>query len=193
MDDQVAERKRLKLKEPHMQPLVLYREDLLRRLPGRVIPHFDPEDGGVGAELLLLLSNVDGDPGAERNGSEFISTENDDPTATNLSAVIGELGFRRSSFLIWNVVPWQSRQAAKDADAGAMHLPRLVQVLPELRGIAVLSMDGRIRKAVERELVRVRGVDRLFTSNPGPQSYNQRSEQLTRELRDIALRLNLIR
>lgn len=175
-----------------MQPLVAYREDLIARTH-KVIPHFDPEDGGVKAELLLLLSHVDGDPGIGKNGSDFISMENEDDTATNFREVIRDLGLKRSSFVIWNVVPWQGGKAVKDAAAGAMHLPRLVKLLPALRGVAVLSMKDQQRKAAQKELAQVTKLVWLLTSNPGPQSFNLRKDTLTQELRSFALRLNLIR
>ena len=191
MDDITRDRKLELLEQPHMLPLLDYRKELLKRKPDRVIPHFDPEDGGVGAELLLLLSHVAGDPGSDRNGSKFISMDNDDETARNLRRITGELGLKRSSFVIWNVVPWQSKQAAKDADDGAGYLRPLVEALPDLRGIAVLSMQPKIMKAAEREL-RPLGLTLQMTSNSAQRSINQVGDKLTRELRDIALRLNLI-
>lgn len=178
--------------QPRMRPLVDYRNYLLRRKPDMFISHFDPEDGGARAELLFLLTHVDGDPGLEKNGSRFISKENDDPTARNFSKVIEILGLKRSAFVIWNVVPWQGGDPLKDANDGASYLPKLVKALPELRGIAVLSMEGRIRKAVEKELLHVRGVEKRFTSNPGPQSYIHRAGALTESLRNFASRLSLI-
>lgn len=57
MDALTHDRKLALLGQPHMQLLVAYREDLIART-GKVIPHFDPEDGGANAELLFLLSPV---------------------------------------------------------------------------------------------------------------------------------------
>lgn len=66
-------------------------------------------------------------------------------------------------------------------------------MLPDLRGVAVMSMNGRVRKAVQKELGHFPGLAVQMMSNPGPQSYNQRAESLERELRSLTLRLNLIR
>ena len=191
MDAVTHNRKLALLNQPHMQPLLAYRDKLIERT-NRKIPHFDPEDGGTRAELLLLLSHVDGDPGSERSGSAFISVENDDQTARNLHRVIDHLGLSRETLLIWNVVPWQDGHPAKQAELGAIHLPRLVQALPQLRGIAVLSREGQILKAVQDELAHVHGLEWKLTSSPAPRAYNQHGGQLTLDLQTLARRLSLI-
>lgn len=174
-----------------MVPLVAYRDDLIHRTR-KVIPHFDPEDGGTRAELLLLLTHVDGDPGSARNGSSFISTENEDPTASNLRKVIDALGLDRTNLLIWNVVPWQDGHPTKDADHGARHLPRLLRLLPHLRGIALLGKEGRVVKAVQEEMTSIRGLEWVHTFSPAPRAYNNHAAQLTQDLRTIARKLSLI-
>lgn len=191
MDAVTRDRKLARLQDAHMQPLTAYRDELSSRT-GKVIPHFDPEDGGARAELLLLLSHVDGDPGSARNGSGFISMENEDQTARNLRKVVVQLGLPRETLLVWNVVPWQDGHATKEASQGARHLPRLVQGLPELRGIALLSKDGRQVKAVQAEFAHGRRVEWMVTFNPGPQSYNNHGAQLALDLQNIARKLSLI-
>jgi len=191
MDAVTHDRKLALLDRPHMQPLLAYREKLIERT-NRTIPQFDPEDGGTRAELLLLLSHVDGDPGSERSGSAFISVENDDQTARNLRKVIDHLGLSRETLLIWNVVPWQDGHPAKQAEIGAIHLPRLVQALPHLRGVAVLSKESQIVKAARNELEHVHGLEWKLTSSPAPRAYNQHGGQLTLDLQALAHRLSLI-
>lgn len=191
MQPQVRDRKRARLHDPHMQPLLTYREDLVTRTR-KVIPHFDPEDGGARAELLLLLSHVDGDPGSVKNGSEFISVENEDLTASNLRTVVDRIGLPRDTLLVWNVVPWQDGHPGKEAGLGAVHLPRLAQALPQLRGVAVLSREGPVVRAVQEELGAARGLEWVFTSSPAPRSYNRWGAQLTADLRRTAQKLSLI-
>lgn len=191
MDQATHQRKLALLNEPHMQALVTYREELGSKT-GKVIPSFDPEDGGARAELLLLLSHVDGDPGSTKAGSSFISVENEDPTAGNLRRVVTDLGLNRENLLIWNVVPWQDGDAKKEAGQGAMHLARLVQLLPDLRGIAVLSKEGAVVRAARDELAHGRRVEWVFTSSPAPRAFNRFGVQLTQDLGQLARRLSLV-
>ncbi|GBF07581.1 hypothetical protein DAERI_150099 [Deinococcus aerius] len=191
MDAQTCERKLSLLREPRMLPLTEYTDDLARRT-NRVIPFFDPEDGGTQAELLLLMSHVDGDPGSARNGSPFISMENEDPTANNLQRVILDLGLPRSTLLLWNVVPWQDGDPKKEAGVGAIHLPRLIQRLPNLRGIAVLSKEGSVVKSVREEVPSRYRLEWTYTFSPGPRGYAHNGARLTQDLQNIARKLSLL-
>ncbi len=83
----LAERERLLLTSPSVQPLVEWTEALVARRGGKnpdiVVPRFDPADAGTKARLLVLLeapgpmTNL----GNRRPGSGFISVDNDDRTA----------------------------------------------------------------------------------------------------------------
>jgi uracil-DNA glycosylase len=64
-----------KLTEPHVAPLTAFVEALRAEMgPGVGLPHFDPLDGGVEAEVLYLLEA----PGPRAVESGFISRNNPD-------------------------------------------------------------------------------------------------------------------
>ncbi|MFC4640041.1 hypothetical protein [Deinococcus hohokamensis] len=191
MDQATHQRKLARLQDPHMQALLTYREELINRTH-KVIPCFDPEDGGTRAELLLLMSHVGGDPGSSKGGSSFISMENEDQTASNLRRVVTGMGLNRENLLIWNVVPWQDGDPKKEADQGAVHLPRLVQLLPDLRGIAVLTKEGAVVRAVRDELAHGRRLEWVFTSSPAPRAFNRFGTQIAQDLERLARALSLV-
>jgi len=69
------------LGEPHVAPLTRFVDNLRRAFPGRNIPHFDPWDGGIRAEVLFLQEA----PGPKAVVSGFVSRNNPDETAKNFS------------------------------------------------------------------------------------------------------------
>jgi len=65
---------------PHMLPLRDFVESLRNEMgPEYEIPHFDPLDGGINAQVLFLLEA----PGSKAVASGFVSRHNPDETAKN--------------------------------------------------------------------------------------------------------------
>jgi hypothetical protein len=83
-DPAVREARLAALHQPHIAPLTEFVHSLRTR-EGNEYPYFDPADGGVNASILFLLEK----PGPMtvpkgrglRQGSGFISRDNDDPSA----------------------------------------------------------------------------------------------------------------
>jgi hypothetical protein len=84
------------LYQPHMAPLTEFVHQLRQR-DRNEYPYFDPADGGVNASILFLLEK----PGpmtvptgrGRREGSGFISRDNDDPTAEARSHSTRQLAY----------------------------------------------------------------------------------------------------
>jgi len=137
-DRSAVDARRLMLEdEPSVQPLRLYRDELLarrtRRHPGAVVPDFDPAEAGVDARALLVLE-APGPMAAGLAGSGFVSVDNDDQTAATTWSLRNEVGLHERT-LVWNIVPWHLGDGAPDADEvrqGAMELRRLLPLLPDL-------------------------------------------------------------
>src|SRR5690606_29285717 len=135
---------------PHVAPLQDFLTDLRSRVgPGYDTPHFDPLDGGVTSEALFLLEA----PGGKAVGSGFVSRDNPDPSARNLSALLDEAGIPRNQSLLWNAVPWYVGTGAKirpvnasDLKAATPWLARLIGLLPHLR---VVVLVGRKAQRIE--------------------------------------------
>ncbi|AFK62772.1 uracil-DNA glycosylase superfamily protein [Advenella kashmirensis WT001] len=66
------------------------------------VPGFDPNNGNENAQYLFLLEA----PGQGSVKSGYISFDNNDATARNLSAQLATAGVNRSEIAIWNTVPW---------------------------------------------------------------------------------------
>lgn len=99
--------RRAMLAEPHIAPLVAYVADLRVRDPDWEFQEFDPLDGGCGAYILFLLEKPGPmtSPTDKKQGSGFISRNNDDPTAENLFNFMVTAGVERKRTVLWNVIP----------------------------------------------------------------------------------------
>lgn len=144
----VAHRQQLLETAPGVQPLRVYRDQLIARRVAQTgepvyVPDFDPADGASTARILSVLEA----PGpmtnssTERPGSGFVSVDNNDATAANLWAGRDGAGLD-SGCLAWNIVPWylgvaSNKPNAIDLRDGALELARLLKVLPALRVVVL--------------------------------------------------------
>lgn len=170
-------RKLALLEAPHVGPLTLYVRRL-RASRGRdeSIPWFDPTDAGVDAPILVLLE-APGRRATAKQGSGFVSADNDDPTAANAWRLYQEAGIdRRSDLVVWNVIPWYigTDYAVRgwteaDLDEAREALRGLICLLPRLR---VVVLQG---KAAHRAWGLL-GIDMpvIRTPHPSPQNLNTR-------------------
>lgn len=125
---------------PHVAALERYRAALADA--HGVVPHFDPDDGGERARVLLLLET----PGPRMGVVRIVSRDNATGTARNIARLSAAAGLLRTHTVIWNTVPWvihapgQANRAPRRAEtaAGLILLPGLLDLLPRLR-VAVLA------------------------------------------------------
>lgn len=133
------------LRKPHIEPLTAFVEALRTRGDAEH-PWFDPADGGVKASILFLLEK----PGPMtvpkgkglRQGSGFMSRDNDDPTAEASFRFYQEAGVDRRYSIVWNVIPgWNGTIKVNGAElrAGVDDLAALLQLLPKLRTIVLVG------------------------------------------------------
>jgi uracil-DNA glycosylase len=163
-DDKVRERRRAMLGLTHMIELTRFAAKLRERRP---VPDFDPCDGGVNARVLFLLDT----PGPEAVKSEFVSSNNPDPTAENMGAAWKEAGLERCRVLLWNVVPHyvsknttetQVREAVPDTQA-------LIDQLPDLKVVVFCGSKALMAK---KHLRLPPSVVALSTCHTGAMAYN---------------------
>lgn len=154
------------LQEPHIAPLTNL-VHAFRARDSSEYPYFDPADGGVDATILFLLEK----PGPMtvptgkglRQGSGFISRDNDDPTAEASFSFYREAGVDRRQSAIWNVIPgWNGTIKVTTAElrAGVENLTELLNLLPRLQTIVLV---GR-RAARAEPLIRTLGEYAVFHS-----------------------------
>ena len=143
--------------DSHIAPLTHFVDNLRAdRGPDAAIPYFDPWDGGVEAELLLLLEA----PGPKALRTGFVSRDNPDETAKNLFEATNMAGLERQRTVIWNVVPWYIgngktiRQAnTADINQGARDLRDLIELLPELRAVVMLGKKAQRAETLLKEML----------------------------------------
>lgn len=140
------------LNAPHIAPLTAL-VHAFRARDSSEYPYFDPADGGVDASILFLLEK----PGpmtvptgkGPRQGSGFISRDNDDPTAEASFRFYREAGVDRRQSVVWNVIPgWNGTIKVSPAElrAGVYDLEALLSLLPKLQTIVLVG-----RKAAQAE------------------------------------------
>lgn len=154
------------LNAPHIAPLTEL-VHAFRARDGSEYPYFDPADGGVGATILFLLEKpgpmtVPAGKGL-RQGSGFISRDNDDPTAEASFRFYREAGVDRRRSVVWNAIPgWNGTIKVTPAElrAGIEDLSELLSMLPRLQTIVLV---GR-RAARAEPLIRQLGDFAVFNS-----------------------------
>jgi uracil-DNA glycosylase len=174
-DTSVLEAKQHRWFEPHVAPINLLVQEISRTVGGDV-PYVDPDCGGVGARVLLLL---EAPAGAAAHGSGMLSADNDDGTAANVWTAYQHSGLPRQWVMHWNAVPWyigvpgKIRAATRqDVHDGRDWLFRVVDLMPELR--VVLTLGNSARDAVEPVKVQLesRGLYLLSAKHPSQRVIN---------------------
>ena len=137
-------RRRELLQASHIAPLTDYVEHLRKTLGyNQEIPYFDPHDGGINAKLLFLLEA----PGPKAVLSGFISRDNPDPTARNMTQLLAECGVPRQETVSWNIVPWYVGSDGRIRPVNQKEINVGIQALksmrPLLSNIQVVVLVGR--------------------------------------------------
>ena len=110
------------------------------------VPYFDPMDGGSNARALFLLEA----PGPKAVQSGFVSRNNPDETAKNMFLALRDADLTRNDTVLWNIVPWYLGSGSKiqpararDVEDGKAYVPRLLEMLPRLKVIALVGRKAQ--------------------------------------------------
>ncbi len=134
----------------HMLAPQRYRAELAT-LHGSV-PHFDPDDGGDAARVLLMLETPSPRGGPDR----FVSRDNLTGTARNIARFCEAAGLARGDTVLWNVVPWlihapgaRNRAPTRaETTAGLTLVPGLLALLPRLRTVVLCGRAAGFAETV---------------------------------------------
>ena len=170
-DPQVIAYRRGLLDYPHMRPLTQMIGAL--RDEGRgYVPDMDPLDGGVRARLLFLMEK----PGPmtapgeiKKQGSGFISRDNDDQTAAAIFGFMNAARIPRDQTLLWNAIPWWNgtiRITPQEWRDGLSRLEALTALLPDLRGVVLVGKKAERARAFLTE----RGLSVWASAHPSPRN-----------------------
>lgn len=144
-DPDVRQRRRDKLSEPHMAPLVDY-VGKLRRVGEGEVPDFDPFDGGAEAQALFLFEKPGPKTSEAGGGSGFISRNNNDPSAKSTWKFMGDAGIPRELTVTWNVIPWWNGTIKVDSaelKRGIACIKQLIECLPKLRVVVFVGTKAQ--------------------------------------------------
>lgn len=174
----VRARRRDMLEKKNVAPLASLVEQARANLPlPDYVPTFDPCDGGVAAELLLLLET----PGREAVKSGFVSRNNPDDTAEILLKAMEKAAISRTRTIIWNAVPWFLGSSTKGRSPSAAevrqavpHLSELLRLLQRCR--SVLALGGAAQGALQR-VSPGHGLAVFTFPHPGPRLMRTKPEK----------------
>ena len=123
-------------------------ERLRARHPNRIVPWFDPADGGAAARVLYLLEKPSRGSATAADGPVFVGLDNPTSGSRRMKALMAEAGVDRRDILIWNAVPWwngKTSVTAAELRDGTAALGELLALLPGLRSVCLV---GRKAEAV---------------------------------------------
>ena len=184
--------KRARVDEPHVAPLNA--RVRVWRGGGRFVPWVDPDGGGTGARVLVLME-APGPATVAAGDLSFSSEHNPDPTARIFRALREESGLVRGDYLRWNVMPWALLGAdgrhrpprVDDLAEAEPALRELVGALPELRVVVTFgapALTGMMRLLTVEQPPRLLPV--LGVPHPSLRNGHRRAETRQRIL--VALR-----
>jgi hypothetical protein len=132
-----------RLYEPHVEPLTRLISVIRDRAGGQTVPNVDPNDGGINAPALFLLES----PGPKAAWTDFVSRDNPDPSARNMTCALRQAEFTREQTLLWNVVPQCVSTPEKNRNATRLQVRRAVPdteaFVAALRVLRVIVFCGR--------------------------------------------------
>ena len=149
-DETIRRQRVAMLDRPHIRNFTSLVKEI-RRQEGfsEEVPYFDPMDGGANARALLLLQA----PGRKAVQSGFVSRNNPDETAKNMFLALQDADLPRNETVLWNIVPWYLGSDSKirppsatDIEDGKAYVPRLLEILPRLK---VVALVGRKAQRIE--------------------------------------------
>jgi len=148
----------------------------------RMVPWFDPADGGVDAQVMLLLE-APGPRTMLTTGSGICSEDNPDPSNTLIRARREAAGLERSACVKWNAVPWPVTAPPRSAEVAeaAARLRQVVDLLPRLRlvitfGTTALSVVGMASTLTDPPMA----LPVLAVPHPSQRNTHARHEALAR-------------
>ncbi|MCW2758990.1 MAG: hypothetical protein JWO46_2736 [Nocardioidaceae bacterium] len=156
-----------RLEEPHIRGLTAF-VDEIREQTGRGVPYVDPDSGGTGSTVIVLLRSP-GKAASARTG--LLSVDNDSPTARHLWQAHEESGLRRDRAFHWNAVPWFAAtedEGPADALDTNYYLQQLIALVPGLRVVIGVGPKPSLALAEIAPTLAAGSIHTLHVAVPGP-------------------------
>ena len=136
-----------------MFELVEFVKRLRQRYKNGYVPDFDPDDGGVNAEILFLFEKPGPMTDPVNKGSGFISQDNNDQTANATKNFIVQAGIDRKKIVIWNVISsWNGKIkfSAKEKIYALEEFQELLSILKKVKSIILVGKEAqKIEKKID--------------------------------------------
>jgi hypothetical protein len=146
---------RARVHEPHVAPLTALADRAAAERPGTVVPHPDPDSGGVTARVLLLHDS----PTRAAGATGILSVDADTATAAAAWAASTQPTVSRFSMLHWPAVPWAvPRATGNDVAASARWRHETLGLLPDLRVVIPLGPVASLALATAAQDLAARDV-----------------------------------
>lgn len=155
--------------------------------PDRSIPWFDPDDGGIDAQVLILME-APGPRNAPAGEHGFCSEDNTDPTAAWLARERARSGLPRRRYIRWNVVPWLPLDVdggwrsprSVDVQEAMEPLAQVRELLPQLRLVIAVGRPALHGWTWHQTMYRQHLVPLLAVPHPSQRNSTGRAESLQR-------------
>ena len=123
---------------PHVKPLNELVLEIETEQAATNLPLIDPTFGGTNARVLLMLKAPEGDATPRDHRAQFLSLDNDDPTAADYFQLTRDAGLDRTDLVAWNICPFPAEgkdPTATEVKRASRYHRRLFALLPKLEVI----------------------------------------------------------
>ncbi|PQZ92334.1 hypothetical protein CQ018_12600 [Arthrobacter sp. MYb227] len=188
----------------HVAPINSLVEDLRAENPTSSVQFTAPLHGGTDARILVLLPAPES-VNRPQDGSDILSTENDDANAEALATLLAEARIDSKEVILWNAFPWYlpsdetGMLKASRLNEGMEPASRFLRLVPTLRTVILMGKGpqdfwAKLSKKYPEALTRITAIN---DAAPAPLvSTGTKAQQASRlERRSAALReaRNLVR
>lgn len=166
-DPDVVAEKIARIRDPHVRPLNSLADVIADSvgLPHGHVPYVDPDQGGIGARMLVLLDNPS-TKAESGTGSGLLSLDNNDRTARNCREAYERHGVSHADVVHWNVVPFpvagikNGGSTPAERARSVQWTKAFVELCPRIEIVLLLgaaARDGWARSEIDRDLYVVPG------------------------------------
>jgi len=85
-------------------------------------------------------------PGPDKCGVNFVSQDNDDPTARNIAEILNKVSIARHHVVFWNAIPaWDGERRVKpwEIDRASAVLPELLVRIPSVKVVVGVGLKAQ--------------------------------------------------
>ena len=190
--------RRARCDEPHVGDLNTLARSVSTE-KGASVPLVDPAGGGTRARVLMLMEEH---VPCRSAGTGLVSLHANDPTAGNTMTACERAGLDYADLLLWQVIPWWSRDPglarrcgrspsrSEHARLAGPYVVRLLALLPQLEAVVLLGRGTQLAwdRAARSAGVSLAGEVRVMPCpHPSPMAWHMTDRASGRPNRDVTI------